>query len=88
MEIAVSVLIVRCQTFNINRGPKPEARADQEKVTKLKTLSLPARAITKITVVKNQVWHSQRDVWKGEEVFPMDSLCLFCTCNFCSLNHK
>ena len=55
MEIAVSVIIVRCQTFNINRGTKPEAKADQEKVTKLKTLSLQSRAITKITVVTIKV---------------------------------
>ncbi len=40
MAIAVVRLTACCQTLKTNKGPKPEANADQEKVTKAKTLDL------------------------------------------------
>ena len=53
--IAVPKLSDRPQTRRTNKGPNPEAKADQEKVTKAKTLLFPAKAIAKITAVTLRV---------------------------------
>jgi len=55
MAIAVGGETGCCPTLKTSRGPNPEANADQEKVTKAKTLLPTVRAIAKITAVMVKV---------------------------------